>query len=65
MNINKKFIVDEKGNPTEVVILFKDFKRIEEMLGLDLDDTAIKELEKAQRDRKSKKTGIYKDLTSI
>ena len=65
MNINKKYIVDEKGNPTEVVILFKDFKRIEEMLGLDLDDTAIKELEKAQRDRKSKKTGIYKNLASI
>ena len=65
MNINKKFIVDEKGNPTEVIILFKDYKRIEQMLGLDLDDAAIKELKKAQKDRKSKKPGIYKDLASI
>ncbi len=57
--------MDEKGNPTEVIILFKDYKRIEQMLGLDLDDAAIKELEKAQKDRKSKKPGKYKDLASI
>ena len=65
MNINKKFIVDEKGNPKEVIILFEDFKKIEEMLGLDLDAAAIRELEDARKDRTEKKQGAYKELSSI
>ena len=65
MNINKKFIVDDRGNPKEVVILLKDYQRIEEMLGLDLDEDAEKELKEAQKDRKSKKSEAYNDLVSI
>jgi len=65
MNINKKFIVDEKGNPKEVIILFEDFKKIEEILGLDLDAAAIRELEDARKDRNEKKQGAYKELPSI
>ena len=48
--INKKFIVDEQGNPKEVIILFEDFKKIEELLGLDLDENAIKDLKAARKD---------------
>ena len=36
MHINKKHIVDERGNPKEVVILLEDFRKIEELLGLAL-----------------------------
>ncbi len=38
MDINKKYIVDEQGNPKEVIIPVEDFKKIEELLGWDLDD---------------------------
>jgi hypothetical protein len=43
MNINKRYIVDEHGNPKEVVVLLEDYKKIEELLGLDLDDEITKE----------------------
>ena len=33
MDINKKYIVDEQGNPKEVLIPVEDFKKIEELLG--------------------------------
>ncbi len=64
MNINKKYIVDEKGNPTEVIILFEDYQKIEEMLGLDLDDHSVKELEEARRDRMAGNKEAYRDLNS-
>jgi len=51
MHINKKHIVDERGNPKEVVILLEDFRKIEELLGLD--DEAVKQLRKARKVRES------------
>ena len=65
MNINKRFIVDENGNPTEVIILFTDYQKIEEMLGLDLDKKAVKDLEEARMDRTTGNKKAYKNLRSI
>ena len=65
MNINKRYIVDESGNPKEVVILLEDYRKIEEMLGLDLDDETVKQLREAQKDRKSGNKDAYIDLDSI
>lgn len=65
MHINKKYIVDEQGNPKEVVILLKDFERIEELLGLDLDDKAVQELREARKDRASGNSAAYVGLDSI
>ena len=65
MNIHRKYIIDEHGNPNEVIISFKDFKKIEEMLGLDLDDKTIKELIEARKDREVGKKDAYIDLDSI
>ncbi len=53
LTINKKFVVDELGNPKEVIILWEDFRKIEEMLGLDLDSDAIDDLRQARRNRDS------------
>lgn len=64
-NINKKFIVDEKGNPKEVIILLEDFKKIEELLGLDLDENAINDLRKARIDRETGNKNAYVDLDSV
>lgn len=65
MHINKKYIVDEQGNPKEVVILLKDFERIEELLGLNLDDKAVQELREARKDRASGNSAAYVGLDSI
>jgi len=65
MKINRRYIVDEHGNPKEVVILMEDFRKIEELLGLDLDDEAVNQLRKARSDRESGNKDAYVDLDSI
>ena len=63
--INKKFIVDEHGNPKEVIILFEDFRKIEELLGLDLDENAIHDLKEARMAREAGNSNAYEKLDSI
>ena len=63
--INKKFIVDEHGNPKEVIILFEDFRKIEELLGLDLDENAIHDLKEARMAREAGNNNDYEKLDSI
>ena len=65
MNINKRYIVDERGNPKEVVILLEDYRKIEELLGLDLNDETVIQLREAQKDRKSGNKDAYIDFDSI
>jgi PHD/YefM family antitoxin component YafN of YafNO toxin-antitoxin module len=65
MNINKRYIVDEKGNPKKVVIPLDDYRKMEELLGWDLDDKTVKQLREARKDRASGKKEAYVDLTSI
>ena len=65
MNISKKYIVDEHGNPKEVVILLEDFRKIEEILGLDLDNEAVDQLREARKDRESGNKSAYVELDSI
>ena len=65
MDINKKYIVDEKGNPKEVIIPLEDFRKIEELLGWDLDEEAVQQLREAKRDRERGNKEAYIDLASI
>jgi len=65
ITINKKFVVDEHGNPKEVIILWEDFKKIEEILGLELDSDAIDNLRQARNDRETGNMNAYVDLDSI
>ena len=65
MHINKRYIVDELGNPKEVVIPMEDFLKIEELLGLDLDEEAVSQLLQSRRDRESENEDAYVDLDSI
>jgi len=48
--IHKKIVVDENGDPQEVIIPWKEFLRIEEELGLDLDESTAEELREADAD---------------
>lgn len=65
ISINKRFIVDEKGNPKDVVIPLENFREIEELLGLDLDDKTINDLREARIDRESGNENAYLSLDSI
>jgi PHD/YefM family antitoxin component YafN of YafNO toxin-antitoxin module len=65
MNINKRYIVDEEGNPKEVVIPLDDYRKMEELLGWDLDDRTVKQLREAKKDRAKGKKKAYVDLASI
>ncbi len=65
MAINKKYIVDEQGNPKEVIIPVEDFRKIEELLGWDLDEEAVQQLREARRDREKANKEAFKDLDSI
>ena len=65
MPINKRYIVDEQGNPKEVVITVEDYRKIEELLGWDFDKEAVKQLHQARRDRESGNKDAYLSLDSI
>lgn len=65
MNISKRYIVDEEGNPKEVVIPLDDYRKMEELLGWDLDDRTVKQLREAKKDRAKGKKKAYVDLVSI
>ena len=62
MNINKRYIVDKEGNPKEVVIPLDDYRKMEELLGWDLDDKTVKQLREAKKDRARGKKKAYVDL---
>lgn len=65
IKIHKKLVVDDQGMPMEVIIPWKEYREIEELLGLDLDAAARDDLKKAQQDRKTKKKDAFVDLDSI
>ncbi len=51
LSVSKKVVYDEEGKPVEVILSWEDYQKIEEILGLDLDEEAIKALEEAKRNR--------------
>jgi PHD/YefM family antitoxin component YafN of YafNO toxin-antitoxin module len=65
MHINKRYFADEHGNPKQVVILLEDYRKIEEMLALDLDDETVKQLREARKDWKSGNKDACVDLDAI
>lgn len=65
ISIHKKIVIDECGNPYEVIIPWAQFQEISEILGLDLDSEALEDLRQARKDRESDKQGAYISLDSI
>ncbi len=65
MHISKKYVVDEDGNPKEVIIPIEDFENMQELLGWDIDEGALSQLREARKDRENKNTDAYVDLDSI
>jgi hypothetical protein len=65
MDINKKYIVDEKGNPKEVIIPTEHFRKMEELLGWDLEDETTQQLPEAKMDREKCNKEAYIELDAI
>ena len=65
MRIQRKIVVDEAGKPQEVIISWKDYQQVAEILGLDLDEEAIEDLLQARKDREAGTEGAYLDLEAI
>ena len=65
MRIQRKIVVDEAGKPQEVIISWKDYQEVAEILGLDLDEEAIEDLLQARKDREAGIEGAYLDLEAI
>jgi len=65
INIRKEYIVDEAGTPTKVVLPLADFRLIEAMLGLDLDEEALADLKQASHDRKNSLEDAFIDLDAL
>lgn len=63
--IQRKLVVDDKGLPTEVIIPWKEYQQIEELLGLDLDAAARDDLRVARQDREAGNKKAFVDLDSI
>ena len=57
--IHKKIVVDENGNPQEVIIPWDEFRKIEEALGLDLDEEASNQLREADADMRAGKKDAF------
>jgi PHD/YefM family antitoxin component YafN of YafNO toxin-antitoxin module len=65
IEIHKRIVVDESGEPQEVLIPWKEFKEIEEVLGLDLGAEGVADLEQARRDRAAGTPDAYVDLDDV
>lgn len=63
--IQKKIVVDEKGNPQEVIIPWAQFCELMEELGLDLDEEAAADLRAAQADWKNGDIAAFKPLSEL
>jgi len=63
--IHKKIVIDENGDPQEVIIPWDEFCRIEEELGLDLDDEAEGQLSEADADMRSGNSEAFTPLDQL
>lgn len=65
MVIHRKIVVDEDGNPQEVIIPWDEFQGIVEMLGLDLDEETVEDLNQARKDRVAGNLDAYIELSDL
>ena len=63
--IQKKFVIDEQGQPQEVIISWQQYQVISEMLGLDLDKEAIEDLRQGRQDRATRNRDAYVRLDAL
>jgi hypothetical protein len=65
ITIHKKVVLDEHGNPTEVIIPYKEFLELEELLGLDLEEEVKEHLHQAKNERILSRKKSYINLDEL
>ena len=65
IEIHKKIVTDENGNPSDVIIPWDEYKQIEEILGIDLDEETKRDLRLAQKGREENGISDYIALDDI
>ncbi len=63
IKIQKKIVVNERGEPKEAIIPWKQFCEIAEALGFDLDEEARTDLRAARRDLRQGKAEAFVPLS--
>ncbi len=63
--IHRRVVVNDAGEPTDVIIPWQEYREIVEVLGLDLDAVTREELRRARADRHSGDQGAYLDLDEL
>ena len=65
IKIQKKIVVNERGQPTAAIIPWKQFCEIAEALGFDLDEDARTDLRSARRDAQQGKSEAFVPLSKV
>jgi hypothetical protein len=65
IKIQKKIVVNERGEPKEAIIPWKQFCEIAEALGFDLDEEARTDLRAARRDLRQGKSEAFLPLSKV
>jgi hypothetical protein len=65
IRIQKKIVVNERGEPKEAIIPWKQFCEMAEAMGMDLDEEARTDLRATRRDLQQGKTGSFVTLAKI
>ena len=63
--IQKKIVIDEHGEPQEVIIPWAQFCELSDALGLDLDGTAQAELREALADSRARRRAAFTPLDEL
>ena len=63
--IQKKIVIDEHGEPQEVIIPWAQFCELSELLGLDLDEEAVADLRAAKHDWESGNRAGFVPLSEL
>lgn len=63
--IQKKIVIDDHGEPLEVIIPWAQFCELSELLGLDLDEEAIADLRTAKHDWESGHRDAFVPLSEL
>jgi len=63
--IRKKIVVNERGEPQEVIISWAQFREMSEALGFDLDAHAKGDLRATRRDLKKRNSAAFKPLSAL
>lgn len=64
-SIAKKIVVDERGNPLEVIIAWSDYQDLAESMGWDLSEQKIADIKEAREDWESGKSEAFVSLSEV